>query len=258
MALSPEMGINPPPFELGNGARKSPRILVADAPLYLNTSITTELVDRGLRVDTASTWGDAVLLNRLVGPEVIVADPKNLGVATEEVAGLGKRLIITENLRGRNESLAAISALNRGADFFLPKPVSPELLAANIGALLRRNERYGDVKEDVIHAGYEVEFNPNTRVATANGQQVVLTATEFSLLSEMATNVGRVLTFDELLRSVGRWEHGGDITYLRLWTSKLRRKLNDASAGSGSVIKTVQGVGYIFQNPEQAAKVEES
>jgi two-component system KDP operon response regulator KdpE len=78
---------------------------------------------------------------------------------------------------------------------------------------------------------------------THSGEFVPFSRTEWLLLQHLATNVGRVMTHAELLTEVWGPEYRDDLTYLRLWIGRLRRKLG-VEPGHEGPIRTFQGLGY--------------
>ena len=81
------------------------------------------------------------------------------------------------------------------------------------------------------------------RLVTVNGQAVALSATEYKLLYELATNAGRVLTHDQILHGVWGAEYSGEHELVRSFMRNLRRKLGD-DARSPRFIFTEPQVGY--------------
>jgi two-component system KDP operon response regulator KdpE len=88
-----------------------------------------------------------------------------------------------------------------------------------------------------------VEFDTERRRATRDGVTVPLTPTEWKLLTRLCQDAGRLVLNEELLESVWGGTHKGDVAYLRVWISRLRRKL-EPTPGETSLIKTMQAAGY--------------
>jgi two-component system KDP operon response regulator KdpE len=89
------------------------------------------------------------------------------------------------------------------------------------------------------------------RQVTLSGQPIFLTPREFTLLTCLARNVGRVVTFDQLLDEA--WGYAPEIgtsAQVRLYITRLRRKLGD-DPDSPSFIVTERGVGYRLRSPAQ-------
>ncbi len=79
----------------------------------------------------------------------------------------------------------------------------------------------------------------------AAGELVELSRTEWLLLQHLATNAGKVVLHTELLTKVWGPEYRDDLQYLRVWVSRVRRKLG-AKPGEPGRIKTFQGIGYLL------------
>lgn len=142
-----------------------------------------------------------------------------------------------------------VKGLNLGADDYLVKPVTAEELAARIRAVLRRASRSnsngnGPSRRSVFtQDNLVVDFDKYE--VTLEGKRVDLSPTEFRLLSVLVHYQGRVLPHEFLLREVWGSEYVGEIDYLRLYISYLRRKL-EKDPSSPDLIHNEWGVGYRF------------
>jgi two-component system KDP operon response regulator KdpE len=72
------------------------------------------------------------------------------------------------------------------------------------------------------------------------------------LLQHLAANSGKIMLNAELLSKVWGPEYRDDLQYLRVWISRLRRKL-EADPSSPRLIKTFQGIGYMFDTGDGEA-----
>jgi DNA-binding response OmpR family regulator len=132
-----------------------------------------------------------------------------------------------------------VRALRAGADDFVSKPFSEPELGARIEALLRRPragkapEMFADDFVQIDHLRHRVE---------ALGAKIVLTPTEFRMLTAFSRHAGQALTHSQLLELV--WGEGHrDQREVKLYVSYLRRKLRAAGV---EPIETVRGVGYRY------------
>ena len=91
----------------------------------------------------------------------------------------------------------------------------------------------------------DVEIDLERRMVRRNGELVQLSRTEWLLLQHLATHPGKVVLHTELLTKVWGPEYRDDLQYLRVWISRVRRKLG-AKPGEPGRIRTFQGIGYLL------------
>ena len=150
-------------------------------------------------------------------------------------------------LTARGDDVDRIVGLEIGADDYLPKPFNPRELVARIRAILRRTslEKPADQTTAKTLAVGDIELDMGTRVTRRDGEIVDLTAVEFDLLEKLLRAAGRILTREELSKSVlGRSPSPFDRS-IDMHISNLRKKLGH-QFDDLERIKTVRGVGYIY------------
>jgi len=136
----------------------------------------------------------------------------------------------------RDDEVDRVVGLELGADDYVTKPFSPRELVARVGTVLRRTSGLVETADLVVGP---VRLSATTRQVTADGRDVVLTATEFDLLAALMRRPGAVFTREQLLSTVwGAADYGGSRT-VDVHVAQLRAKLADASP-----IRTHRGVGY--------------
>lgn len=144
-----------------------------------------------------------------------------------------------------------VQALELGADDFVAKPFGVSVLLARVKALLRRSGRGSENENDAV-------FNYNDgRLATdsernqilINGNRVKSGPTEFRLLIYLMRNVGKALTYNQLLAHVWGEEYRGNVDIVHVYISKLRRKIEE-DPKKPRYIRVVHGVGYIFERQD--------
>ncbi len=131
-----------------------------------------------------------------------------------------------------------IRGIDGGADDYVPKPFSRDLLLARVRALLRR-ARAGE--PELLEVG-GVLLDPRARKASVDGEPVELSFREFELLRCLMANAGAVLPRDRILDLVWGYGYEGDPRTLDTHVKSLRRKLGQA----GALVSTCRGVGYSF------------
>ncbi len=151
-------------------------------------------------------------------------------------------------LTASDHSEDTVRALKMGADDYITKPFSVSELLARIEASLRRRVLVDqmEVRPPFVLGDLMISFSE--RRVTVGGQVVSLSATEYKLLYELATNAGRVLTHDQILQRVWGPEYSGETELVRSFIRNLRRKLGD-DARNPRYIFTEPQVGYRMPRP---------
>jgi two-component system response regulator CpxR len=144
-------------------------------------------------------------------------------------------------LTARTEHGDRINGLNLGADDYLPKPFSPDELLARIQAVLRRAGRTPILKSEILEVS-GIRLNPGTRQVLRDGCEVEVTSLEYDILEILVRSAGRVVSRDDLARSLYNRQANPLDRALDVHVSHLRKKLETDRA----LIRTIRGVGYQF------------
>jgi two-component system KDP operon response regulator KdpE len=142
-----------------------------------------------------------------------------------------------------------IRGLDFGADDFVTKPISPEVLLARARATLRRAELPSTTQQAASYNDGYLLIDLNARLVYVDGLKVNLSATEYRLLSYLLRYAGRVLTFEQILEKVWGAEYRDNIDYVHVYMSRLRRKL-EKDPKQPTYLLTEHGVGYRFAKHE--------
>lgn len=147
-------------------------------------------------------------------------------------------------LTARDATADIVAGLDAGADDYLTKPFSFEVLLARLRALGRRRQvdprtrlQIGDLSLDP--AKHEVE---------RSGVPLPLTRTEFGILDLLMRNAGRVITRERLIESVWGYDREIENNTLDVFIRQLRLKVE--RPGTQRLIHTVRGVGYTLREEE--------
>ena len=138
-----------------------------------------------------------------------------------------------------------VKGLNAGADDYVPKPFSAEVLLARVRAVLRRSQATFPTPSCSTFSSSSLEIHFVTRRVIVDGKEIRITPTEFHLLQELVINAGKVLTHAHLLRQVWGQEYKDERQYLHVFVKCLRTKLGLKRQGYGT-IESIAGVGYRF------------
>ncbi|MED4081488.1 response regulator transcription factor [Halalkalibacterium halodurans] len=148
-------------------------------------------------------------------------------------------------ISGRSSEIDQMMAIELGADDYLTKPFTLNMLLTKVKAIIRRV--YGDyAKQDASMITIDdLSMNTNTLTLTYQQNTVELSKNEMKILKKFMENNERYLTREELIEEV--WD---DITFvddntLTVNITRVKQKL--ASLGLPNQIKSKRGVGYLFQ-----------
>lgn len=146
-------------------------------------------------------------------------------------------IFLTANDLERDE----LAGFDLGADDYITKPFSIQILIRRVEAVLRRRKHktYGDCFDDgFLHLDFQ------TMTAVRGGEKVTLTPSEYRLLRLLTANAGNVVTRRLLLEKL--WDAGGnfiDDHTLTVTTNRLRAKIEGAGH---TYIQTIRGMGYVW------------
>lgn len=143
-------------------------------------------------------------------------------------------------LTARDSVADTVSALEGGADDYMPKPFRFAELLARVRLRLRPELSSGVARRgDVLECG-GVRLDVRTRRAEVGGRQVELSAREFALAEMLMINAGQVLSREQLLDQVWGLDFDPGSNVVDVYVGYLRKKL-----GAESIL-TVRGMGYRF------------
>jgi len=151
-------------------------------------------------------------------------------------------------LTAKDDVSDKVMGLDSGADDYVTKPFAIEELLARIRVALKRKQNTAKkAEEEILRAG-ELLVNKTSHKVIFNGEEIPLSKKEYDLLVYMMENNGIVLTREKLIEKVWGYDYYGDTNvtdvYIRYLRAKIDQKYNQ------SYIKTVRGVGYIFEDRE--------
>ena len=222
-----------------------PLVLVADDEPRITKLVSIVLTEEGFRVVTANGGEEALKKAEEIRPDIVLLDivmPDLDGI--EVMRQLRERRPVAVILLTAKGSTADKSkGLDLGADDYIAKPFHPDELAARVRAVLRRSS--GASPGSGVLAFDDIEIDLERRLVTRDGKLVQLSRTEWLLLQHLAANPGKVVLHTELLTKVWGPEYRDDLQYLRVWVSRVRRKLGSEPGDPGR-IKTFQGIGYLL------------
>lgn len=226
---------------------RDPLILLIDDEPQILRALKTILTSGHFKVLSAINGEDGIALAASQSPDVIILDltlPDMDGIQVCEQIRLWSQVPIII-LSVRDDEREKVAALDKGADDYLTKPFNIEELMARIRVALRHSSQSIGNKETIIRAG-QLAIDLARHLATVNGEEVKLTATEFKLLAYLAAHADRVLTHQAILTHVWGFAESDHIEYLRVYIGQLRRKI-ELDPDEPQVLITDPGIGYRFK-----------
>lgn len=221
------------------------KILMVEDEAPIADSVAYSLTSEGFQVETALDGLAGLTAFRSFSPDLVILDlmlPKLSGLDFCRAVRKESSVPIIM-LTAKTEEIDRIVGLELGADDYVPKPFSIRELTARVRAVLRRTEvaRGEDTQTRLQAAGISMDLV--RRRVTVDGETIHLPLKQFELLRVLMVDKGRVVSREELFRTV--WD--ADATYdtgtLDVHIRWLREKL-EADPSAPCRIVTVRGVGY--------------
>jgi two-component system OmpR family response regulator len=207
----------------------------------------------GFTVHSAATGREAVAAAREHRPDLVLLDvmlPDGNGWevcrtlradrAAETGGPEGDDLAIIF-VTARDAPRDVVAGLALGGDDYITKPFGVDEVVARVHAVLRRTRRREPRPADRLLCHGDLEMDEATYSVRRAGQIVELTPTEYNLLRHLLRNAGRILTKEQLLQHVWRYETAVSSTVVETYISYLRRKLDRLGP---PLIETRRGIGY--------------
>jgi two-component system KDP operon response regulator KdpE len=218
-------------------------VLIVDDEVQIRRLLRVTLEANGYRVLEAATGPDGLAEAAQRNPDVLILD---LGLPGMDGLTVLKRLREWSRtpvlvLSVQEGDMDKVSALDNGADDYMTKPFSTVELLARL-RVLRRHAQPEEADNAVFRSG-PLEVDLAARRVTVRGQEIKLTATEYSFLRLLVRNAGKVVTHRQILKEVWGPAYGGQTHYLRVYMAHLREKI-EADSARPELLLTEPGVGY--------------
>ena len=224
------------------------KILVAEDDTDIQEVLRLYLVNSGFEVVSAYDGSEAFELMLSEKPDLALLDimmPVINGYElTKKIREISNIPIII--LSAMNADSDKILGLDIGADDYITKPFNPLEVIARIQSNLRRKYKLdssaAEENGDMLTVG-ELKLDTKKFILYKNGEEIILTPTEFKILSLFMEKPGMVFTTAQIYQRINGDLYETDDNTMMVHISKLRDKLGDNSK-SPTYIKTVRGLGY--------------
>lgn len=221
------------------------RILIVEDELHLAEALTQILKKHNYSVDAVHD-GRSGLDYALSGIyDLLLLDimmPEMDGVSvlkTLRKKGIATPVIL---LTAKGEITDMVSGLDQGADDYIAKPFSSEILLARIRAVLRRK---GEVVPDDALTFGDIELNTSTLKLTVSGKEIKLNLKESELLELLILRKQAVTSKEQIIEKLWGFDSEAEHNNVEVYISFLRKKLNFLN--STVRISTIRNVGYVLE-----------
>ena len=219
-------------------------ILVIDDDSAVTSVLKRGLSYEGFAVEVASSGAEGLGIAREHPPELVILDVMMPGLDGIEVL---RRIRTADDslpvllLTARDAAADQVQGLESGADDYVTKPFTFDVLLARVHALLRRHQ--GEHPHILRFA--DLTLDTGTHIAYRGTRAVPLTAVEYKLLEILLQNPRHVLSKDVLLDRVWDYDFGGNGNVVEVYVKQLRHKLEAES--ESRLIHTIRGAGYVLR-----------
>ncbi len=221
------------------------QVLVVEDEQRMAELLERTLSEEGHQVVVARDGRDGFEIARASPFDVIVLD---VGLPGMDGISVARKLREARNqtpvlmLTARDHSADIVNGLDSGADDYLTKPFSIDVLLARLRAVSRR----GAVPQTVYLEIGDLRLDPASRTVTRAGEIINLTPREYKLLELLMRNRGRAVSRDAIFQSVWGFDHDVSENNLEVFMRQLRLKVDTREP---KLIQTVRGFGYILREP---------
>lgn len=222
-------------------------ILLVEDEKNICDFISTSLSAQDYRISTAHTGKEALPIITSQCPDLILLD---LGLPDMDGMEIIRQVRTWSSvpiivLSARTQEQEKVRALDLGADDYLTKPIGTSELLARIRTALRHSNRLNTdspLYKRPFHAkGLTIDFEKH--LVSVDGKDVHLTQIEFKIISLLAQNSGRVMTYDTIISNIWGPYVDDDNSILRVNMAHIRRKLEQNPAEPQYVFTEI-GIGY--------------
>ena len=227
----------------------STKILVIEDVPEMSDLISMYLTKEGMEVAKAPNAEIALEELKTKVPDLVILDLNLPGMSgfdfLKKFRGEYNNTIpvIISSARDGDEDI--IEGLGLGADEFVTKPFSPRVLVAKVKANLRRGSEISAAAEEFYAFG-DYKLLLNSCVLKKGSEKIPLSNKEYKVLEYLTRHEGEQLSPEKIYKDVWGTEYG-DVTAVAVYIQRLRKKI-EANPADPHFIKTVFGMGYLFEN----------
>ncbi|MGC9527264.1 MAG: response regulator transcription factor [Limnospira sp.] len=224
----------------------SEKILVVDDDPAIRNLISRYLTQQDYEVESAKDGETALERFEQFNPDLVVLDvnlPDTTGfhLCQEMQSRTHVFVLLLTSLTGEDD---IIEGFDKGADDYITKPFGLAELGARVRAILKRQRSVEDNEQRSLTYG-DLVIDPARREVYLSDRMIALSALEFDLLYCLARKPGRVWSRREILEEVWEYSYEGEQRVVDVHIGQIRKKI-EPNTDKPALIKTIRGVGYMF------------
>ena len=220
------------------------RLLIAEDEKLLNKTISERLTRIGYSIDSCFNGEDALYYIENTQYDGIILDvmmPEPNGF--EVLKNIRQKKILTPvlMLTAKDSDEDIINGLDLGANDYLTKPFSFEVLCARIRAMLR-------VKESVTGCVIELadlSIDTTKRLVKRKNSDIELSSREYSILEYLMRNKGIVVSKEQIEENINNYDYEGSSDIVKVYIHHLRKKIDEGY--DKKLLHTIKNVGYVMK-----------
>jgi len=223
------------------------RLLIVEDDERIANAIREGLTQEGYAVDVAYDGDEGYRTALADEYDAMILDVMMPGISGIEVCKAlrqeGNRSPVLL-LTAKTENSDIVEGLDAGADDYLAKPFSFDVLLARIRALLRRPKE----SLDPIMTVDNLTLDLNRRIATRDGQDLNLSSKEFAILEYLLRNRNHIISKEKIIAHV--WDFDSDVlpNTVEVFITYLRNKIDKPFKKGRPIIETIRGFGYVIKD----------
>lgn len=221
------------------------RLLIVEDEIHLNKTLTERLTKAGYSTDSCFNGEDALYYIENTEYDGIILDimlPKLNGFDVLHI--IRKKNIHTPvlMLTAKDSDEDIIKGLNTGANDYLTKPFSFEILCARIRAMCRTQN---NISTNIISVA-DLSIDLSTRIVKRSDKIIELSAKEYSVLEYLAINAGIIISKEKIEDHIQNYEYSGTSDVIKVYIHHLRKKIDEGY--EKKLLHTVKNLGYVIKD----------
>ncbi|GMQ64858.1 response regulator transcription factor [Vallitalea maricola] len=221
------------------------KILIIEDEKKIRDIVGKYLINEDYEVFLAKDGFEGLSIFHDYQPNLIILDVMMPGISGFEV--LKEIRLISElpviMLTAKQEEVDRLKGFNLGADDYVPKPFSPRELVKRVQVILKRSYHKLEEKEILVVGPLQLDTKQHKLVK--KGKEIEITTKEYLLLNVFFSNIGRLLTREQLIMKAFGYDYDGFDRNIDSYIKKIRQKIENDTRNP-QFLKTKYGAGYVF------------